>query len=110
MQMEIPWATERWPLLPHPFGMWDVAPRPSFFQKLHLWLALLLMSFLASQHSCINLGGGLEPIKVRKPQVVSEIPRINLLSGVLICVMSQVLLQQTWQDGDGGTSPPRVLP
>lgn len=89
--------------------MWDVAPRPSFFQKLHLWLALLLMSFLASQHSCINLGGGLEPIKVCKPQV-SEIPRINLLSGVLICVMSQVLLQQTWQDGDGGTSPPSVLP
>lgn len=45
-----------------------------------------------------------------KPQVVSEIPRINLLSGVLICVMSQVLLQQMQQDGDGGTSPLHVLP
>lgn len=53
-----------------------------------MWLPLFLMSFFALLHSHINSGGGLEPIKIYKPQVLSEIPRINLLSGVLICVMS----------------------
>lgn len=51
-----------------------------------------LEPFLASLRFHINSGGSLEPIKIYKPQVVSEIPRINLLSGVLIGVMSKVLL------------------
>lgn len=40
---------------------------PSSFQKLHVWLALFLMSSLASPHSHISSGGGLEPIKIYKP-------------------------------------------
>lgn len=47
-----------------------------------------LVPVLASLHFHIHSGGGLEPIKIDKSQVVSEIPRINLLSGVLICVVS----------------------
>lgn len=80
-------AAERFPssLTPLAPGIWHP---PLSCLKLHVWLALFLMSCLASPHSHINSGGGLEPIKIYKPQVVSEIPRINLLSGVLICVMS----------------------
>lgn len=84
------------PLAP---GIWHLPLFP-FVLRLHVWLALFLMSFLASPCSHINSGGGLEPIKIYNPQVVSEIPRINLLSGLLICVMSEALLQQMWQDGD----------
>lgn len=86
-----------------PFGTWNMVPLLPPPRK---WLALFLMSLYASPHSHINSGGGLEPIKIYKPQVVSEVPRINLLSGVLICVMSWALLQQTGQDGEGDTSPP----
>lgn len=73
-----------------PLGTWDMVPLlpPSSFQRPQVWLALVLMPLHASPHSHINSGGGLEPIKIYKPQVVSEVLRINLLSGVLICVMS----------------------
>lgn len=66
----------------------DICNSLSPFSRSYTHACVLLEPFLASLHFHINSGGSLEPIKIYKPQVVSGIPKINLLSGVLICVMS----------------------
>lgn len=98
---------ERCSLFPSPLapGMWF----PSIPSYTCALVVLSLMSSLTSPRAHVNSGGSLEPIKMYKPQVVSEIPRINLLSGVLICVMSLALLQTTRQDGAGRCFPTPVF-
>lgn len=78
----------RRPWFAHPLGICNSPPPPPSFSRCYIHACVRLVPFLASPHFHINSGGGLEPIKIDKPQVVSEISRINVLSGVLICVVS----------------------
>lgn len=75
-------------LFTHPLASIRALHTHNPFSRSYIHACLRLGLFLASLHFHINSGSSLEPIKIYKPQVVSEIPRINLLSGVLICVVS----------------------
>lgn len=75
-------------LFAHPLASVIALPTHTPFSRGYIHVCLRLGPLLASLRLHISSGGSLEPIKIYKPQVVSEIPRINLLSGVLICVVS----------------------